>query len=134
MRHLIAAVVLPAAILAAAPAQADPPIAHYVADTEWAKWGDLSTLRVYPTPDARVAASAFPADLATADVAWSEVLASAPDADFPGMREQFVCHWQYAELAEPGKISWNLEPWRNVVSPEEMIASGCNPGGTEEPF
>ena len=50
-----------------------------------------------------------------ADEAWAEVLASAPDADTPGMRAQFLCHWQLAEFAEPGKTSWNLEPWRPSV-------------------
>ena len=45
-----------------------------------------------------------------------------------------MCHWQFAELAQPGKTSWNLEPWRPVVDDAEMVASGCNPGGTEEPF
>ena len=33
----------------------------------------------------------------------------------PGMRAQFMCHWQFAELADPGKVSWNLEPWRPEV-------------------
>jgi hypothetical protein len=50
------------------------------------------------------------------------------------MQDQFLCHWHYAELFEPGKVSWNLEPWRNKVSEEQMVAAGCNPGGTEEPF
>ena len=49
---------------------------------------------------------------AQADEAWTEVLTLSPDADIPGMREQFMCHWQYAELAYPDKTSWNLEPWR----------------------
>jgi hypothetical protein len=40
----------------------------------------------------------------------------------------------FAEFGEPGKVSWNLEPWRNLVSDEQMVAAGCNPGGTEEPF
>ena len=31
------------------------------------------------------------------------------------MRAQFLCHWQLAEFAEPGKTSWNLEPWRPGV-------------------
>ena len=44
------------------------------------------------------------------------MLTLSPDADIPGMREQFMCHWQYAEFAEPGKTSWNLEPWRPEVS------------------
>jgi hypothetical protein len=69
-----------------------------------------------------------------ADEAWSEVLALTPDADSPGMKAQFLCHWEWAEISRPGKVSWNLEPWRNVVSDQEMVAAGCNPGGTEEPF
>ena len=77
---------------------------------------------------------ATPTPQAAADEAWTEVLTLSPDADIPGMREQFMCHWQYAELAEPGKTSWNLEPWRPEVSPDQMVAAHCNPGGTEEPF
>ena len=57
-----------------------------------------------------------------------------PTPTLPGMRDQFMCHWQFAEIAEPGKTSWNLEPWRPVVSTTKMIDAGCNPGGTEEPF
>ena len=66
--------------------------------------------------------------------AWAEVLTLSPDADIPGMYEQFMCHWQYAEFATPGKTSWNLEPWRPEVSTDETLAGHCNPGGTEEPF
>ena len=62
------------------------------------------------------------------------MLTLSPDADMPGMKAQFLCHWHFAEFAEPGKVSWNLEPWRNVVSDQQMVAAGCNPGGTEEPF
>jgi hypothetical protein len=50
------------------------------------------------------------------------------------MREQFDCHWQFAELGHPGKTSWNLEPWRPEVDAVAMMSAGCNPGGTEEPF
>lgn len=120
--------------IAPTPAWAEPiPAPPYVDHTEWAKWGDLSSLRVYPTLAAR-AASRMPGTQAQGDEAWSEVLASAPDADLPGMREQFLCHWQFAELGQPGKTSWNLEPWRPEVDQNTMIATGCNPGGTEEPF
>lgn len=137
-RLLAVAATLAAPIIAAVPAHADPVAAvqpgHFVASTEWAKWGDLSSLRVYPTQEARTVAAAFPADLVAADQAWAEVLLSSPDADIPGMREQFICHWEYAEIAQPGKVSWNLEPWRPVVSEDVMVATRCNPGGTEEPF
>lgn len=105
----------------------------YVDHVAWAKWGDLSSLRVYPTDAAR-ALTRQPGSGAQADQAWAEVLSVSPDADLPGMREQFLCHWTFAELAEPGKTSWNLEPWRPEVTPEVMLASGCNPGGSEEPF
>lgn len=130
-----AGIALGATLTSAPDGAADPgPGDHlYVDHVEWAKWGDLSSLRVYPTDTAR-ALTHQPGSTAQADQAWAEVLALSPDADLPGMREQFVCHWTFAELAEPGKSSWNLEPWRPEVAPEVMLAAGCNPGGSEEPF
>ncbi len=95
--------------------------------------GDLSSLRVYPTVSGRVAAAQLGTN-AQADEAWGEVLTLSPDADIPGMKAQFLCHWHYAEFAQPGKTSWNLEPWRPEVGDDAMAAAGCNPGGTEEPF
>lgn len=135
MRHLAAVVMLCALALVAAPAAAAAPVFSppYIDHVKWAKWGDLSSLRVYPTTSGRDL-SGRPGTGAQADEAWSEVLALAPDAAIPGMREQFICHWRFAELFEPGKTSWNLEPWRPEVSDQEMVAAGCNPGGTEEPF
>lgn len=114
----------------AAPAKAEAPPPPYVDHTEWVLWGDLKSLRVYPTAAGRQASTSF----TSPDEAWSEVLVAAPDADIPGMREQFVCHWQLAEYAFPGKTSWNLEPWRPVVEATKLIETGCNPGGVEEPF
>ena len=73
--------------------------------------------------------------VAQADEAWTEVLTLSPDAAIPGMREQFMCHWKFAEIAQPGKTSWNLEPWRPEVDDgRRCLPRGCNPGGTEEPF
>ena len=111
------------------PAYAPPFIDH----TQWAQWQRLTSLRVFPTPSGRLA-SRQPASDAAADEAWSEVLGMSPNADTPGMRAQFICHWQFAEIAQPGKTSWNLEPWRPVVDDADMVASGCNPGGPEEPL
>jgi Protein of unknown function (DUF2599) len=132
------------ALLGAAPGLADPGTGvtgptfspPFVDHTEWTHWGRSTSLRVYPTPSARVAARQPGTSVsgAAADEAWAEVLALSPDADTPGMRAQFICHWQFAEIAQPGKTSWNLEPWRPVVDDAEMVASGCNPGGPEEPF
>jgi hypothetical protein len=136
--------VLAAAALALAPqALADPvdpaeptpqpvPPPPYVDHTRWTQWDGASSLRVYPTWAGRHASGL--GATAPGDEAWSEVLNSAPDADSPGMRAQFMCHWYFAEAAAPGKTSWNLEPWRPVVDDRQMVKARCNPGGTEEPF
>jgi hypothetical protein len=47
------------------------------------------------------------------------------------MRAQFLCHWNFAEFAQPGKTSWDLEPWRPPVDHAAMLGAGCNPGGAE---
>lgn len=126
------AVVLAPVLFAPAAAAAPAPPPPYVDHVEWAKWGDLSSLRVYPTAAGRSASGLL--STVPPDDGWAEVLRLSPDADIPGMREQFVCHWEFAELGHPGKISWNLEPWRPEVSEQAMLDAGCNPGGTEEPF
>ena len=102
----------------------EPP---YIGLATWA--GD--TLRVIPTPSGRQLAGELGKPWAAADQAWREVLNLAPDAERPGMYAQFVCHWRFAEFAEPGKHSWDLEPWRPVVSDNAMLLAGCNPGGPE---
>lgn len=119
------------ATLAADPATPSAPSPPFVDHTRWTKWQGRDSLSVFPSESGRLAARQ-PGSGALAEEAWREVLASAPDADTPGMRAQFDCHWQFAELAQPGKASWNLEPWRPVVDDNEMVASGCNPGGPEE--
>jgi hypothetical protein len=135
MRSLLAAATVAVAMLCAAPVAAAEPVAPppYVDHAVWAHWGDLSSLRVYPTPAGRQVAGQLNKD-AQGDEAWTEVLALAPDANTPGMRDQFLCHWNFAELVQPGKTSWNLEPWRPVVDDDTMVDTRCNPGGTEEPF
>jgi Protein of unknown function (DUF2599) len=135
LRPMAAVAAVSVALLISAPARADesPTGPPYIDHTEWVHWADLSSLRVYPTPSGRAAAGQLGTG-AEADEAWTEVLADSPDADTSGMREQFLCHWQLAEFAEPGKTSWNLEPWRPEVDAAAMIEAGCNPGGIEEPF
>lgn len=119
--------------MVAPPAQADTVSPPYVSHVEWAKWGDLSSLRVYPTAAGRTLAGDI-GHRTEGEQAWAEVLALSPDAAIPGMREQFLCHWGFAELVDPGKTSWNLEPWRPEVSEAQMYEANCNPGGSEEPF
>lgn len=84
------------------------------------------TLKIAPTPAGR---EAWGADDSAA--AWQEVLRLHPDADTPGMWEQFDCHWTWARLLEPNKPTWNVEPWRPVVASDQMLVEGCNPGGPE---
>lgn len=128
-----AGIVAVAMLLAAAPAAADAGAPGFVDHTEWVTYDGLSSLRVYPTPAARAAAARVGSD-AESELAWREVLAGAPEADTASMRDQFFCHWNYAEFARPGKTSWNLEPWRPVVDGVTMLESGCNPGAAEEAF
>jgi hypothetical protein len=143
MRALTLAATASVALLGAAPASADPGAAgspgpthtsYFVDHVQWIQQNHLASLRVYPTESGRAAARQLGSSGPDANEAWSEVLALAPDADTPGMREQFFCHWDLAELAEPGKTSWNLEPWRPVVDAATMARAGCNPGGSEVGF
>lgn len=115
---------------AAAPVDPTPP---YIDHVEWVRWNGEPSLRIYPTAAGRAAAVA-PGGDALSDGAWAEVLALAPDADGAGMHAQFRCHWSWAEFGEPGKASWNLEPWRPVVSADRLLLSGCNPGADAESF
>lgn len=117
----------------AAPAVADTGLPGFIDHTEWVSYSGQSSLRVYPSPAARAAALRLDSG-ADGEQAWQEVVAHVPDADTPGMRDQFLCHWSYAEFARPGKTSWNLEPWRPVVDGVTMLESGCNPGAAEEAF
>jgi hypothetical protein len=133
-RLLAAMAAFPVAFIAVAPASADNTAPPYVDHTRWVQYGvGRSSLEVFPTHSGRTEAAQLGTDTQAAE-AWSEVLALSPNADSPGMRAQFLCHWHYAEFAEPGKASWNLEPWRPVVDDSEMVASDCNPGGPKEPF
>lgn len=139
MRVLIVAATVLGALAGAAPATADPSPRTvfypppYVDHVDWTQWNRLSSLRVYPTQSGRAASRQYGSSTPDAEEAWAEVLRLAPDAGTPGMRQQFECHWDFAEVAHPGKISWNLEPWRPVVDDATMVNAGCNPGGGHEP-
>ncbi|MFJ4654046.1 DUF2599 domain-containing protein [Nocardia sp. NPDC088792] len=116
----------PAASPTAVPA-VDPLADQALIDhTEWTDDPDGRRLHVYPTQAGRT--DTFPA---AGDRAWQEVLTDAPDADTPGMYDQFKCHWEYARVVQPDKPSWNLEPWRPAVGYQATVAALCNPGGPE---
>nr|WP_245569651.1 DUF2599 domain-containing protein [Gordonia shandongensis] len=99
----------------------------YIASLSWVQTEVGPSLQIVPTRNGRDVSSPT-----AGDEAWREVLDREPGADTPGMKEQFDCHWTFARLIDPEKPSWNLEPDRPVVSPDEMIATRCNPGGPEE--
>ncbi|AHH18846.1 hypothetical protein NONO_c40620 [Nocardia nova SH22a] len=116
---------------AAAPEPAEPTTDPYAGSplidhTEWTDDPDGRRLHVYPTPAGRD--DQFPA---AQDRAWAEILAAAPDADSPGMYDQFVCHWVWARMVAPNKPSWNIEPWRPAVGYQATVAAMCNPGGPD---
>ena len=98
----------------------------FIASTTWVRATGGRSLHIVPTASGRVAQGAT-----DADEAWSEVLRLAPDADQPGMRAQFDCHWTFARLVQPDKPSWNIEPWRPVVTAQQLVEARCNPGGPE---
>lgn len=110
----------------APPTSSAPPAGPLIEAATWADSDYGVTLKIAPTDAGRAASG--PDDPHTA---WQEVLELAPDAGSPGMWEQFECHWIWARIIEPGKPTWNVEPWRPVVDEGQMIAEGCNPGGPE---
>ncbi|WP_010542418.1 DUF2599 domain-containing protein [Dietzia alimentaria] len=103
-----------------------PPAPPFIASAAWADSDYGRTLKISPTPAGRRAW-----DTSDSTVAWQEVLRLHPDADVPGMWEQFDCHWTWARILEPDKPTWNVEPWRPVVTADQMLVEGCNPGGPE---
>ncbi len=134
MRRILATIAAAAlgAIALAPTVSADPDTPPpYVDYVRWVSYDGLSTLRVYPTAAGREVAGELAKTTSQSDEAWAEVIALAPDADTPSIRAQFLCHWRFAEFAEPGKTSWDLESWRPAVDDNAMILAGCNPGGPE---
>ncbi|WP_431970237.1 DUF2599 domain-containing protein [Nocardia sp. bgisy134] len=120
------AITSPATPLAAQPT-VDPyegiPLVDHVA---WTENVDGARLLVFPSEAGR--RTTYPG---SDERAWQEVLAQSPDADTPGMRDQFICHWDWARLVQPNKPSWNIEPWRPAVGYPATVQASCNPGGPE---
>lgn len=129
IRRLLAALSGVPLMLAAGPAAADAAV--FIDRVSWVRYDGLPTLRVYPSAAGRDVAGQLGKTAAQTEEAWREILSLAPDAATAGMREQFLCHWNFAEFAQPGKTSWDLEPWRPAVDDSDMLLAGCNPGGVE---
>lgn len=119
---LLAALFSPALPTAAA----DPASPILISEARWGSTPSGPTLRIRPTPLGRTYDGADGEALA-----WSQVLALASNADTPGMRAQFDCHWYYVRAFVPEKPTWNIEPWRPLVDDTAMLLANCNPGGPD---
>jgi Protein of unknown function (DUF2599) len=133
----VASVVLSAG-LGIGVAHADPPpprppgSPQYIDHTVWEYHGDRATLRIFPTMWGWGSGGMFSNGAQMYD-AWAELMANAPDANTLSMQNQFFCYWQQNAFTNPGKVgTWNLEPWRPVVSNTILFHSGCNPGGPDD--
>ncbi|NEW37922.1 DUF2599 domain-containing protein [Nocardia cyriacigeorgica] len=104
------------------PYAGQPLIDHVV----WTENIDGPRLLVHPTVAGRK--TTYPG---SDERAWQEVLTQSPEAGSPGMRDQFICHWDWARIVAPDKPSWNLEPWRPDVGYLAVVEARCNPGGPE---
>lgn len=97
---------------------------NLIASASWIGRAGERPLAIRPTWAARAAASQT-----AGDAVWAQVLTRVPEADLPGMRDQLVCHVQFASE----KKSWYLEPARPDVGYAATVAAGCNPGDTADP-
>lgn len=97
-----------------------------VAEAVWVERSDGPALRVRPHEDLRGCGGPLTV-AADPPPGWSDLVRQVPDADSPGMREQYDCHLRLA----PGQEVWHLEPWRPVVTDAQMLGSLCNPGAPD---
>ncbi|MFD9959478.1 DUF2599 domain-containing protein [Amycolatopsis sp. NPDC058986] len=90
--------------------------------TEWLPDPKGPRLAVFPTEYGRRQAPA-----SERLNAWNEVVKLAPAANHTNMRDQFLCHYDFARISEPDKPSWNLEQWRPDVGYTRTVLARCNP-------
>ncbi len=90
-----------------------------VDDAAWVERDGVRALEVTPADRLR-----NETDPRVFDEAWRRVVKAVPEADSPGMRDQFVCHATFAA----DKDSWFLEPERPAVGYWKTVRAGCNPG------
>ncbi|GAA4534279.1 DUF2599 domain-containing protein [Amycolatopsis samaneae] len=106
----------PATALPAATGQA------IIDHTAWLPDPKGPRLAVFPTEYGRRQAPAS----ARLD-AWAEVVKLAPSVNHNNMRDQFLCHYDFARIGAPDKPSWNLEQWRPDVGYARTVLARCNP-------
>jgi hypothetical protein len=108
-----------------APSPSAPP--NYIAAAHWEETDEGPTLVVTPTAAARAAVGSFAAGAA----GWSQLEAVVPGlADHPRrtrLRDQHICHQQFATIEEPDKATWDLEADRPDVGYPATVQAKCNP-------
>jgi hypothetical protein len=99
----------------------------YIAEAHWADGEDGPTLVVVPSDAAREARGSSTAG----EAGWLQLeslvdgLAEHPAKD--RLRHQYICHQQFASIAEPDKATWELEVERPDVGYPATVAARCNP-------
>jgi len=124
---IITATTTPASTVWSPPTKDPYPDSPLIDHVEWITNSAGRQLQIFPT-----AAGRHDFFAGARDRAWHEVLAHAPTADTPGMRDQLYCHWDWAPLVQPDKPTWDLEPWRPDVGYDATVQALCNPGGAED--
>lgn len=102
---------------------ATPAAAQALIDsTAWLTDPKGPRLAVFPTDYGR-----YDAPNSARLAAWNEVIALVPSVNRNNMKNQFLCHFDFARVSDPDKASWNLEQWRPDVSYTATVLAGCNP-------
>jgi hypothetical protein len=102
-----------------------------IQDAVWVDGHKGWILRVTPTAYARAQKGSYE----TGEADWAELAAAYPSdrisANAESLKNQLICHQQFATVADPTKPTWDLEAWRPPYSYIDTVAAECNPGGAE---
>lgn len=106
------------------PIVADPYLfMDMIKSASWSKSSLGWTLKVTPTTAARAFGGAYLAGVAGWDELYSKYKNKGLDTNLDGMRDQYICHQQFAFF----KDTWNLDEYRKNLSYVDTVAAGCNP-------
>jgi hypothetical protein len=103
----------------------EPP--DYIVEAHWEETAEGPTLVVTPTEAARAAAGSYEAGRE----GWEQLVSRFPDPRLDEaaarLRDQYICHQQFATIDEPDKPTWDLELNRPDVGYLETAKALCNP-------
>lgn len=93
------------------------------------EWENKTRVKIYPSAAGRFGALnsknplSFSISGTAGNLAWRETTIRDPRIDTPGMKDQFMCHWDFAGL----KDSWNLDNNQPDVGYIRTVLQACNP-------